>query len=132
MQRLTSILILLAALALLPAAPAAAWLFGSDDTLVTIDGTRYSAEDFKRWWQFWKEAEQPLPKTPDPYIDFLLLAREGERMELYAKPDFQRQTRVFLTSRTLLMLKNDAVDSQIKLSDADIKALVKWILAGAK
>jgi hypothetical protein len=134
MRRFTSVLILLLSLALFPAPPAAAWLFGSNDTLVSIDGDRYNKDDFKRWWKFWKEGDDPLPKTPDPYIDFLLLAREGERMELDETPSFQRATRVFIQSRALLMLKQDAVDSQIKITDEDMKAyyeekyLPRWLV----
>ena len=137
MQRTISILILLACLTLLPVTPAAAGFFGAlfgDDTLVTIDETRYSEDDFKRWWKFWQEPGQPLPKTPDPYIDWLLLSQEAERMGLAEDPGFKRQTRVFLQSRALLMLKNDAVDSRIEVADAEVKAryeerfLPRWLV----
>jgi hypothetical protein len=134
MRRITPILILLLATLLFSAVPAKAWLFGSNDTLVTIDGTRYSATDFKRWWQYWKEENQPLPQTPDVYIDWLLLAREGDRMELASNPGFKRQAEVFLKSRSLLMLKNDEVNSQINVTDADIRAhyeqnyLPRWLV----
>jgi hypothetical protein len=125
MRRFVSTLILLLfCLALRPATPASAGLLDSffSNTLVTIDGTSYTKEDFERWWKFWQEPKQPLPKTPDPYIDWLLLAREGKRMQLDEDPGFKRQTRVFLLSRTLFMLKNDAVDSHVSVSDADVKA----------
>ncbi|MBE0598779.1 MAG: peptidyl-prolyl cis-trans isomerase [Desulfuromonadales bacterium] len=121
MRRIFPILMLLACTTtLMPASSAEAWLFGNDDTLVTMDGTSYSNEDFKRWWRFWNDGGDSLPKTVDPYVDWLLLVREGKRMELAADPSFERQTRVFLQSRTLLMLKYDAVDSQIKITDADL------------
>lgn len=125
MQRITATLMLLACLTFLPASPAPAGFFGGlfgDGTLVSIDGTRYSADDFRRWWQFWQEPGQPLPATPDHYIDWLLLSQEAERMELSEAPGFKRQTEVFLKSRGLLMLKNEAVDSRIEISDADIWA----------
>ena len=120
MHRILSTLILFAVLSLLSAAPAKAWLFG-DSALVTIDGTEYTAEDFKRWWGFWKEAEMSFPETPDPYIDWLLLAREGQRMELDRDPGFERATKVFLMSRTLLKLKYEEVDSQIDVTDAEVR-----------
>ncbi len=41
-------------------------------------------------------------------------------MDLANEPGFIRQTRIFLQSRTLLMLKNEAVDTQIKVTDAQI------------
>jgi hypothetical protein len=121
MQRFTSILMLFACLSFMHVSPAAAWLFG-DDTLVTIDGNNYSAEEFKHWWKFWKEEETPLPETPDAYIDWLLLSKEAQRMDIPNAPAFKRQTRIFLQSRTLLMLKYDAVDSQIKITDAEIES----------
>jgi hypothetical protein len=121
MRRFTSILILLACLALRPAAPAAAWFF-EGDTLVSIDGTDYTVDDFKHWWKYWNDDGRPLPPTADPYIDFLLLSREAARMELAETPDFKRQTRIFLQSRTLLMLKNEAVNSRIKVTEDAIKS----------
>ncbi len=120
MHRFLTTLILLAVLSLMSAAPAKAWLFG-DSPLVTIDGTEYAAEDFKRWWGFWKEPEMSFPETPDPYIDWLLLAREGQRMELDGDPGFERATKVFLMSRTLLKLKYEEIDSQINVTDAEVR-----------
>ena len=133
MQRITSILILLVCLGFLPVTPVMAGLFGND-TLVSIDGTSYNVDDFKHWWEFWKGEEETLPETPDPYIDWLLLSREAERTALDETPGFKRQTRIFLQSRTLLMLKYEAVDSQINVTDADIKTryedefLPRWLI----
>ncbi|MBI5441495.1 MAG: peptidyl-prolyl cis-trans isomerase [Deltaproteobacteria bacterium] len=120
MRRFTSALILASALLLAASAEAAWW--GRDDTLVSIDGTRYTTEEFKRWWGFWKEDGLAFPKTPEPYIEWLLLVREAERMELGGDPAFQRGLKVFLQSRALGLLKYEAVDSQIKISDEEIKA----------
>ncbi|MGK2944253.1 MAG: peptidyl-prolyl cis-trans isomerase, partial [Desulfuromonadales bacterium] len=121
MQRITLTLVLLACLAFLPATSNAAW-FSADDTLVSIDGTNYSTDDFKHWWMYWKEADSSLPDTPEPYINWLLLSREGARMDLDSDPNFNRQTRVFLQSRTLLKLKYEEVDGKINVTDADIRA----------
>jgi hypothetical protein len=125
MQRIASILILLVCLTFLPVTPAAAGFFDAlfgDDTLVSIDGTKYKADEFKRWWKFWQEPDQPLPETPDPYINWLLLSREAERMDLSETPGFERQTRIFLTSRGLMLLKYEEVDTQADVSEAEIKA----------
>ncbi len=122
MRRILSILMLMACTSLVSVSPVSAWLFSSDDTLVTIDGTRYTTDDFKRWWKFWNDEGLEVPKRPDSYIEWLLLAREGERMQLDTDPGFQRQTRVFLTSRALLLLKGDAIDGRIKITDADLWA----------
>jgi len=133
MQRITSILIFLVFLGLLPVTQAAAGLFG-DDTLVFINGNSYTTDDFKNWWKFWQEEEDTLPETPDPYINWLLLSTEAERMQLDQTPGFKRQTRVFLQSRTLLMLKYDEVDSKINITDADIRSryekkyLPRWLI----
>jgi hypothetical protein len=123
MRRFTLLLMLLACTALLAPQPASASWWSKDDTLVVIDGKRYTSEDFKRWWGFWNDEGLELPKTPDLYIDWLLLAREGERMDLANDPAFQRLTNVFLQSRTLLMLKNDAVNSRIRITDEDLREL---------
>ncbi len=116
----TSLIILFTCFVLLPVQPAAAWLFGGD-TLVTIDDTSYSNEDFRRWWQLWNTDNEPLPATPDIYIDWLLLAREGSRMGLDEDPGFKRQTRIYLQSRGLLMLKYEEVDSRIEVTDEQIE-----------
>lgn len=120
MQRIIIMVTLLAGVFLLPAAPVSAWFF-SGDTLVTIDDTDYSSEDFKRWWKYWNTEDEPVPETPDPYINWLLLSREGERMQLDQEPGFQRSSRIFLQARGLLMLKYDAVDSKIEVTDEQIK-----------
>ena len=121
MHRILSTLILFACLILMSAVPAKAWLFG-DSALITIDGTEYTAEDFKRWWSVWKEDGMTLPETPDPYIDWLLLAGEGRNMQLDSDPGFERATKVYVMSRALLKLKYEEVDSQIKVTDAEIRA----------
>ena len=133
MQRMISLLTLLICLMLIPAAPAKAWFFG-DNTLVTIDGEKYSTEDFKRWWTFWNTENSSLPESPDSYVNWLLLSREGARMELDQDPGFKRQTRVYLQSRGLLKLKYEAVDSRIKVTDEQIEEryqsefLPRWLV----
>jgi hypothetical protein len=121
MRRITSILIFIVCLGFIPALPVSAGLFSSD-TLVSIDENKYTIDDFKRWWNFWKEEGEALPETPTPYINWLLLSREGERMQLHETPGFMRQTRIFLQSRALLMLKYEEVDSQIKVTDDTVRA----------
>jgi len=136
MRRITPILILLACFVFRPAAPAVAGWFDTffSDTLVSIDGTSYTAEDFKHWWKSWQNPDQPLPETPDPYIDWLLLARAGKRMQLDEDPGFKRQTRIFLQARTLMMLRYDEVGSKIDVTDDDIQKryeenyLPRWLV----
>ena len=63
MRRFSTILISLTLMTFLFASPALC-LWGSD-TLVTIDGATNTTEDFRTWWKFWNDADQPLPETPE-------------------------------------------------------------------
>ena len=121
MQRIILTLSLVFCLSVLPVVASAGWF--SDDTLVTVDGQKHTTEDFKHWWQFWKDEGQALPETPDVYVDFLLLKEEAERMDMANTAEFKRKERVFLQSRGLLMLKNETVDSQINVTEEQIEAL---------
>ncbi|WP_457573205.1 peptidyl-prolyl cis-trans isomerase [Desulfolithobacter sp.] len=94
----------------------AGW-FWEDNTLVTIDGHKYTTEDFRNWWANWREKDQPLPKTLDPFIDWTLLYREAERMKLYEDPTYRKKVLTFLKARTLMMLKAEEVDRKIHISD---------------
>ncbi|MDH4322373.1 MAG: peptidylprolyl isomerase [Desulfobulbaceae bacterium] len=107
-------------LALLQASPGNAW-FGSDKPLVAINGIEYRAEDFKNWWQNWQEKDQPLPETLDPFIEWQLMAREAKRMELYNTPTYQRKIAVFLSVRSLMLLKYEEIDSKIVVDEQAIR-----------
>ncbi|WP_456473384.1 peptidyl-prolyl cis-trans isomerase [Desulfolithobacter sp.] len=88
-----------------------------DDTLVTIDREKYTTDDFRTWWENWREEDQQLPATPDPFIDWTLLYREAERMKLYEDPAYRQKVLTFLKARTLMMLKAEEVDRKIDVSD---------------
>jgi hypothetical protein len=120
MRRLTPILILLVSVMFLSASPAASRWW--NDSLVTINGTPYTNEDFKRWWKFMNDADLALPKTPEPYIDWLLLVREGKSMKLDGDPNFQHKTDVFLKFRSLMMLQQDEIFGRINITDGDLQA----------
>lgn len=104
-----------------------------DSSLVTIDGVEYNSEDFKRWWTFWNDEDLPLPETADPYVDWLLLAREGKRMEFDTDPSFQRRTGVFLKVRSLLSFQKELSD-KVVINDSDLRPLYEkmytpiWLL----
>lgn len=122
MRRFAPILILPLLLTFLSVRPSAAsWWPWGNDTLVTIDGVKYTTKDFKTWWGFYNDKDKPLPKTPESYIDFLLLAREGERMHLADVPAFQHQTEVFLKVRSLMMLQQQEILSKIKITDKQVR-----------
>jgi parvulin-like peptidyl-prolyl isomerase len=123
-QRFSTILIVLACLcfsATLGVFEANAGFF-SDNTLVTIGGKKYTDDDFKSWWRFWrKDAESQISsRTLDEFINWQLLRKEAENIGLADTPSFKRQTRIFLQSRTLLMLKNEEINSRINVTDTDV------------
>ena len=119
MRRSPWILILIVFLTFGSVSPARSWWW--DHTLVSIDGVKHTTEDFKRWWKYWNDSEMALPKTPEPYVDWLLLAREGERMRLSEDPSFQRATAVFLKVRSLLLLKKEEIDGKIEITDDELR-----------
>ncbi len=93
-----------------------------DSTLVTIDGRHYSGDDFRVWWQNLREKDMVLPETPKPFVDWLLMFREAERMQLYQDPAYRKKVLTFLKARTLMLLKDEEVDSRISISDQDLWA----------
>ncbi len=97
----------------------AGWLW-DNDTLVTIDGKKYTTKDFKNWWGNWREKGMDIPKSPRPFIDWMLLFREAERMHLDSDSSYRRKVLTFLKARSLMLLKRDEVDSKIKISEDDM------------
>lgn len=96
--------------------------FWNNATLVTINGQQWSIEDYQNWWQEWREPGMALPSSADDFIDWLLLADEAERMQLFEQPRYQQKVSTFLKVRSLMMLKQQEIDSNIVLSEAEIKA----------
>lgn len=92
---------------------ARAWLW-NETSLVTINGENFSAHDFRDWWQHWQEKDMAFPETPDEFVDWQLMAQEGARMQLDSEPSYQRKVHTFLKVRSLMMLKNEEVDSKIR------------------
>lgn len=92
------------------------------DSLLKIDGQEYTATDFKNWWDNWREKDQPLPQTMDPYIDWLLLAKEAERMMLFDDPAYYRDNNTYLKVLSLVQLKHDEIDSKVNITDEMLKA----------
>lgn len=98
----------------------AAWFWGNS-SLVTINDKEFSQEDFKNWWQQWREEDSSFPESLDPFIDWHLLAHEAEQMELYNEPTYRQKISIFLKARTLLMYKSDKISSRIKITDEMLK-----------
>ncbi len=95
-------------------------LWGSDP-VVTINGEEYMAKDIKTWWKNWQEDGMVFPESPDPYIDWHLLAAEAEKMELYREPSFRHKINVFLKVRSLLQYKFDKINSRVEITDDMIR-----------
>ncbi len=91
-------------------------------TLVTIDGEKYTGDDFHIWWENLREKDMVLPETPEPFIDWVLMFREAERMQLYQDAAYRKKVLTFLKARTLMLLKAEEVDSRISISEADLQA----------
>ncbi len=96
---------------------------GDQDVLVTMDNSRYTTDDFRVWWENWRRDEtMALPGTPEPFVDWLLLFREAERMKLYQDPAYRKKVLTFLKARTLMLLKAEEIDSRIVITDQELKA----------
>ncbi|MEA3386043.1 MAG: hypothetical protein U9Q89_06290, partial [Thermodesulfobacteriota bacterium] len=119
MHRLIQILVLLTGIHLLGPADLPAWPWGKT-TLVTINYETFTKEDFQHWWNNWKEKDTLFPKSLKSFIDWHLLAQEADSMELYQEPAYRHKVDTFLKARALMILKNEAVDSKIKISDRDL------------
>lgn len=91
--------------------------------LVVINGHNYSRQDFEHWWSYYKDKGMSLPAGPDKFINWQLLRREAEHMELGALPEVKRPLDIFLKARTLMLLKYDEVDSKIKIDDKELRAV---------
>ncbi len=92
------------------------------ETLVTINGIEYSAQDYRDWWGIWREPGMDFFETPQEYIDFHLLVEQARQMEYYDTPEYQRAVEVFLTVRALAALKQEEVDAKNKVSEEEIRA----------
>lgn len=93
------------------------------DVLVTINGQDFSPDDFRHWWKNWREKDTPLPADLQPFIDWHLQVQEAERMELFTMPGYERKLEVFRKARGRMLLKQDVVDSQIRISEAQLRDL---------
>ena len=119
MHRLIKILVLLIGIQLLGPADLQAWPWGKN-TLVTVNYETFTKEDFQHWWDNWKEKDTPFPESLKSFIDWHLLAQEADSMELYQEPTYRHKVDTFLKARALMILKNEAVDSKIKIRDKDL------------
>jgi hypothetical protein len=93
----------------------------ASETLVTINGVEYSAQDYRDWWGIWREPGMEFFETPREYIDFHLLAEQARQMEYYDTPEYRRSVEVFLTVRALAALKQEEIDAKNQISEEAIR-----------
>jgi len=56
-----------------------------------------------------------------PFVEWSLLVREAERMELFSLPEYKHKIEVFLKARTLMALKHEEIDLKVSVSDAQVQ-----------
>ncbi len=97
-----------------------AWSPWSDSKLLlTINDQEYQTEDFLNWWHEWRENDQP-PTSIDPYVDWILLSTEAAQMQLQDRPSYQNKIATFLRVRSLMLLKNEEIDSKATVASDEI------------
>lgn len=89
--------------------------------LVTVNKQSLTVDDFRHWWENWKDKDTPFPQTPDTFIDWFLETQEAINMELYKEPAYQGKVLTFLKARALMMLKYDEIDSKVKITEKEMK-----------
>lgn len=99
----------------------AAWPWGKDTTLVTINDQVYTTDDFRRWWSSWQDKEMDFSDSLEDFIDWELLANEAEVMELDREPRLIGKLKTFLKVRKFMLLKNEEIDARIKISEEDLR-----------
>ncbi|HIJ77676.1 MAG: peptidylprolyl isomerase, partial [Desulfobulbaceae bacterium] len=87
--------------------------------LVTLNGVEFTANDYKAWWKNWQEEGDKLPATPDQFIEWQLMAQEALDMQFDQDPSYQKKLLVFLQVRSLMLLKNEEIDSKNVISDQE-------------
>ena len=119
----TTLLILIIIMAAGGNREASAW--GNNKKLVTINGTKYTTEDYKHWWDSFKTKDMEFPDSPESFIDWHLLTAEAKSMELFLMPSYVKKINIFLKARALMILKYEEVDSKINITDKDLRKRYK-------
>jgi len=99
--------------------PQSVYSWGNPELLIEINDASFTKQDYLDWWEIWKEPETPLPETPDDFIDWMLQVQEAENMQLYDRPTYRQKVSVFLRARSLMLLKQEEVDSHIPVPTRD-------------
>ncbi|HAW51182.1 MAG TPA: hypothetical protein DCX54_02465, partial [Flavobacteriales bacterium] len=95
----------------------------NEQTLVTINGTRHSIGDFKVWWKNWQEKGMAFPESPEPFINWQLLAKEAQKMDLAKVPRVRNKLSTFLKVRALMRLKYEEVETKIDIPENTLRQI---------
>lgn len=99
----------------------AAWLWDSDNSLVTINDQVYSTDDFRHWLVSSKEEGEVLAESLETFIDWQLLAGEAEAMELNQEEGFIKKVHTFLRVRKFMQLKNEEIDAKTAIEESELR-----------
>ena len=99
--------------------PQSVYSWGNPELLIEINDASFTKQDYLDWWEIWKEPETPRPENPDDFIDWMLQVQEAENMQLYDRPSYRKKVSVFLRARSLMLLKQEEVDSNIPVPTRD-------------
>jgi len=94
---------------------ALAFPWGENQELVTINDTEFTIADYRHWWQEWREKETPVPESPDEFIDWMLLYREAQAMQLDQNPEYLKKVGIFLKVRSLMQLKQEEIGAHTQM-----------------
>ena len=94
--------------------------FGSGK-LATINGVSYTEDDFRHWWEVHRNSEAQVPTDLEEFINWKLMVQEAVTMELDSDPALEQRLETYYNARTRMLLKYDAVDSKMEISDADVR-----------
>lgn len=103
---------------------ARAW-FWDDPVVLTIDGEQFTSNDYRQWWELWREKGMSSPTSPDDFINWQLMVKEGRQMDLQSAPGYQRKVATFIKVRSLMMFKAEEIDDKIVISEDDIRAVYR-------
>lgn len=111
MRKLKSCLALLLILLLADISATEAMAFWGSSPLVEINGQEFNEQDYRDWWQQWREPGMAVHESIDPFVDFKLLAQEARDMQLTENASYKKKLDVFRKVRSLMQFKAEEVDA---------------------
>ena len=119
MRKLKSYLFLLLSLLLTGIPATSAMAFWGSSSLVEINGQKFTEQDYRDWWQQWREPGMTVHESIDPFIDFKLLAQEARDMQLDENLNYKKKLDVFRKVRSLMQFKAEEVDAKKEIPSQD-------------